>query len=198
MLSKRPINIAIFASGAGTNAREIIRHCKGSDVVKVSLIVSNKPNAGVLEVAKEYAVEAAVLDRNTLNNESCLSSLLSEHKIDLIVLAGFMMLIPEWLVKLYRQRIVNIHPALLPKFGGKGMYGMNVHKAVKEAGETETGITIHFVDEVYDHGEVIFQAKTAVSHTDTPEAIAEKVRLLEHRHFPPAVEDIARKIPTIL
>jgi phosphoribosylglycinamide formyltransferase-1 len=184
------IRIAIFASGTGSNAREIIKHFQNSDTISVSLIISNKQTAPVLDIGKQFDINTLVINRVSFyKSEEILKNLL-DHKIDFIVLAGFMWLIPKYLVKNYDGKIINIHPALLPKYGGKGMYGMNVHKAVHEAKEPETGITIHFVNEHYDKGNIIFQAKCTLDVTDTAESIAQKVHKLEHQNFPKVIEKV--------
>lgn len=180
--------IAIFASGAGTNAARIIEHFKGHASIAVSLVLSNKADAPVLEKAKKENVETYSFGRNEFYDSNRVLEKLVDRKIDLMVLAGFMWLVPENLVKAYSDRIINVHPALLPKFGGKGMYGMNVHRAVKEAGENETGITIHLVNEEYDKGRVLFQARCAVSEKDSAEIIAAKVHALEYANFPKEIE----------
>ena len=184
--------IAIFASGSGTNAEAIMKHFDDLESAEVALILSNKPDAYVLERAKKFDVPTHVFDRNTFKNTNEIVELLQVEKISLVVLAGFLWLIPEQLVKAFPNQIINIHPALLPKYGGKGMYGMNVHKAVKEAGETETGITIHYVNEHYDEGQVIHQAKCKVTSEDSPETIAQKIHLLEHEHFPKMIERLTQ------
>lgn len=181
--------IAIFASGSGSNAEEIIKHFKKSNIGEVALILSNKPDAYVLERAKKYDVPSVVFNRNELKDMTVLD-ILKSHSIDFIVLAGFMNLVPENLVKAYPNKIVNIHPALLPKFGGKGMYGDHVHKAVRESGDVETGITIHLVNEKYDEGQIIFQASCPVDENDTPATIAEKVHQLEHANYPKVIEKV--------
>lgn len=180
--------IAIFASGSGTNAERIIKHFKGHPSIKVSLVLSNNPKAKVLERAAAAGVASLVFNRQEFYESKSVLETLRVKKIDLIVLAGFMWLVPEYLVKAYSDMMINVHPALLPKFGGKGMYGMHVHKAVKEAGETETGITIHLVNEEYDKGRVLHQAKCHVAKSDTAEIIAEKVHQLEYEHFSTQIE----------
>lgn len=180
--------IAIFASGAGTNAARIIEHFKGHPSIAVSLVLSNRKDAPVLEKAIKAGVETSTFNRGEFYETNRVVELLREKRIDLLVLAGFMWLVPENLIKAYSDRIINVHPALLPKFGGKGMYGLNVHRAVKEAGETETGITIHLVNEEYDKGRVLFQAKCAISENDSPETIAAHVHDLEYANFPKEIE----------
>ena len=180
--------IAIFASGAGTNAARIMEHFKGHPHIEVSLLLSNKKDAPVLEKAAAANVETFTFNRNEFYDSNVVLEKLVEEKVDLIVLAGFMWLVPENLIEHYSKRIINVHPALLPKFGGKGMYGMHVHRAVKEAGETETGITIHLVNEEYDKGRVLFQARCKIAENDTPESIASKVHELEYANFPKEIE----------
>lgn len=183
--------IAIFASGSGSNAEVIARYLADRTDVEISLILTNNPKAGVIQRARRLHIPVVVFDRKTFYNSDRIIELLLNQKIDLVVLAGFMMLIPEKLVQTFPRRILNIHPALLPKYGGKGMYGHFVHEAVVAAGEAESGITIHFVNEVYDEGEIIFQATCALSPTDTPDDVARKVQVLEHEHFPTVVEQVA-------
>jgi phosphoribosylglycinamide formyltransferase-1 len=182
--------IAIFASGAGSNAKRIIDHFRNHPDIKVSLIVCNKPGAGVLGIAEQANIPSLIIDKEQFFRGNAYVDELKEKKIDFIVLAGFLWKIPSALVKAYTQHIINIHPALLPKYGGKGMYGQHVHAAVIAAGDKESGITIHYVDELYDHGQVIFQASCPVSTEDTPETLAKKIHLLEYEHFPRIIEDI--------
>lgn len=186
------INLAIFASGAGSNAEKIIEHFKGNENVRVALILCNKSGAGVLKIAENHGIKSILIEKEGFfSPNSCLLAL-KDHQIDFIVLAGFLWKIPDALVNAYRGKIVNIHPALLPNYGGKGMYGMRVHEAVINAGESESGITIHYVDEHYDEGDIIFQAKCAIEPGDTPEMLAQKVHVLEHRHFPEVIENLLR------
>jgi phosphoribosylglycinamide formyltransferase-1 len=180
--------IAIFASGNGTNAEKIIRHFSGHPSIEVAVVLSNKSTAKVLEKAKHLGVGTRVFNRDEFYRSEVVLEELQSKNIDLIVLAGFMWLVPEYLVHAYSNRMINVHPALLPKFGGKGMYGMHVHHAVKEAGETETGITIHLVNEEYDKGRILHQATCLVDDSDTAESIAEKVHQLEYEHFPNTIE----------
>ena len=187
-------NIAIFASGTGTNAGKIIDYFKENANIHVVLVVSNKATAPVLELADESGIEKMVISRQSFYETEGLLDALRDRGVGLIVLAGFLWLIPDYLVRAYDKRMVNIHPALLPKYGGKGMYGMNVHRAVKAAGETVSGITIHYVNERYDEGGVIFQATCPIAPDDEPEDIARKVQQLEHRHFAPVVEQLAREL----
>ena len=183
-------NIAIFASGSGSNAENIIRHFNGGHTASVKLVVCNKENAQVLERAGKLNVPSVVMQKEelTCGNPQKLLSLLDEYHINIIVLAGYLLKIPEALTIRFKERIINIHPALLPKFGGKGMYGMNVHRTVIEAGEKESGITIHLVDAVYDNGKILFQASCPVIPTDTPESLADKIHALEKEHFPAVIE----------
>jgi phosphoribosylglycinamide formyltransferase-1 len=182
--------IAIFASGTGTNAARIIDHFRHHPAAKISLIVCNKPGAGVLGIAEKEQIPAILLEKEAFFRGNGYVDELRERKIDFLVLAGFLWKIPATLVKAFKGRIINIHPALLPKYGGKGMYGQFVHEAVIAAKEKETGITIHYVDELYDHGQVIFQASFEVDATDTPESLARKVHKLEHEHFPRIIEEV--------
>ena len=182
--------IAIFASGSGSNAQKIVEHFKENSNIEVSLILTNNPAAGVIERARTLHIPVVVFDKTTFITTEKIVQLLQNQQIDLVVLAGFMMLVPKNLVAAFPNKIVNIHPALLPKFGGKGMYGHFVHEAVVAAKEKESGITIHFVNEKYDDGAVIFQAKCIVSLTDSPEQVAAKVQILEHEHYPVVIEKL--------
>lgn len=181
------IKIAIFASGSGTNAENIAEFFKINNHIKVSLILSNKNSAFVLERARKLSIKNLSFTADELYNSSLVDSVLKENSIDAIVLAGFMIKVPDRLIEQYRGRIINIHPALLPKFGGKGMYGMNVHKAVIESGEKESGITIHLVDEHYDNGKILFQKSCTVEEGETPESLAAKIHELEYRYFPEVI-----------
>lgn len=182
-----PINIAIFASGAGSNAQKIIDYLRGSNDIKVCLIVCNNPDAGVIDIAKAEQIELLLINKHRFVNDGYLPEL-QLLKIDFLILAGFLWKVPDVLIHAYPKKIINIHPALLPKFGGKGMYGHHVHQAVIAANETESGITIHFVDEQYDHGAIIFQEKCTISQEDTPETLAKKVHVLEHKYYPLIIE----------
>lgn len=181
--------IAILASGSGSNAEKIMEYFKDSAKARVSLITSNKKDAFVLERAKKFNVPIFTFTRSDLEAGLLTEKLLSLD-VDLVVLAGFLLKIPINLIKSFPEKIVNIHPALLPKYGGKGMYGMHVHEAVKAAGDKETGITIHLVNENYDEGKVIFQAGVEVLEKDSPEDIANKVHELEHKYFPNVIESL--------
>lgn len=182
------IHIAIFASGAGSNARRIIEYFENHTQIRVVLVLSNNPKALVTQVARQAGIPLHVFTREAFYHNNEVLWTLKEHNIDWIVLAGFLWLVPGNLTQQFSNRIINIHPALLPRYGGKGMYGMNVHQAVKENNEPYTGITIHLVNEKYDEGEILFQATCPVEPADTPEEIATKVHLLEHRHFPEVIE----------
>ena len=187
--------LAIFASGNGSNAQNIIEHFKGSETARVTLIISNKSGAYVLERATALGVPTAVLPREqlTAENPTELLTLLQAQGIEYIILAGYLLKIPAALVEAYPGRIINIHPALLPKFGGKGMYGNHVHQAVIDAGETESGITIHLVDSNYDSGSTLFQATCPVFPTDTAESLAERIHSLEKEHFARIIEGYISK-----
>lgn len=184
------MNLAIFASGTGTNTARIIDYFRGSAKIKVCLIVCNKPGAGVLDIAEREGIATLLIEKEHFFRGGAYVDQLRAAGIDFIVLAGFLWKIPEALVRAYPGRIINIHPALLPKYGGKGMYGRFVHEAVIAASDQETGITIHFVDEHYDHGQPIFQARVIVEPGDTPETLAKKVHLLEYEHFPRVIEEV--------
>lgn len=182
------INIAIFASGTGTNAKKILQHFKGRKDIVVSLVVCNKAGAGVLNIAKEAGINTLLIDKERfMNGDSYLTELQSAG-IRFIVLAGFLWKLPAKLVRTFPDAIINIHPALLPKYGGKGMYGQHVHEAVIAAGEKESGISIHYVDELYDNGALIKQARCTIAADETPETLAKKIHDLEHEHFPTTIE----------
>ena len=188
--SSAPIHIAIFASGAGTNARKIIEHFENKGLrIKVSLIVCNVPGAGVLEIAKEKGIPSLIINKTDFTATGYVESL-QNADINFIVLAGFLWKVPEVLVRAYPKAIINIHPALLPNYGGKGMYGARVHEAVIAAKEKESGITIHWVNEHYDEGAIIFQAKCSIDTTDTADSLANKIHALEHAHFAPTIEKL--------
>lgn len=181
-------NIAVFASGSGTNAEAIIRYFENHPSIKVALVLSNNPSAPVIKMAHQHQIISAIVSKNFFEDEARMSALLQSQQIAFIALAGFLQLIPEWLVKKFPNRIVNIHPALLPKYGGKGMYGKKVHQAVLAAGETQSGMTIHFVNEKYDEGQIVLQQKAPIAPGETPETLAQKVLALEHLHYPQAIE----------
>ena len=201
-----PIHVAVFASGAGSNAQKIIEYFENQQVIKISLIVCNVPTAGVMQIAKEKGIPTLLINKAEFNMTGYVESLRNAD-IHFIVLAGFLWKVPEVLVKAFQpgmqidgtlvngtknvaRGIINIHPALLPKYGGKGMYGSNVHEAVIAAGEKESGISIHWVDEQYDKGDIIFQAKCNVTQEDTAESLAKKIHALEHAHFAPTIKKI--------
>ncbi len=181
-------NIAIFASGSGTNAENIINHFNSKNIAKVTLILTENRNAYVLERAKNQNIKTIVFNLDELKGGIVLSQLKSQQ-IDFIVLAGFLKLFPAEIIDEFPNRIVNIHPALLPKYGGKGMYGEKVHKAVIESGDRESGISIHFVNKNYDEGNIIFQAKCIVTENDTAESLAQKIHALEYQHYPHIIEN---------
>ena len=186
--------IAIFASGSGSNAENIIRFFAKNPEISVNSIFCNVPGAYVLERAKKYHIPAYVFNREEMKNPEKLLCQLKEQEIDFIVLAGFLWLMPSCITAAYPNRIINIHPALLPGYGGKGMYGDKVHQAVISAGEKESGITIHYVNEHYDEGSPIFQARCPVASTDTPETLEAKVHALEYEHFPRIIEEVINRI----
>src|SRR5579862_6034492 len=185
--------IAIFASGAGTNAQKIIDHFKNNCSVIVELVVYNKKNAGVLQIAQKENIPFIIIEKEKFFNGDEYVQMLKDKKIDFLILAGFLWKLPVGLIKAFPGKIINIHPALLPKYGGKGMYGMHVHRAVISNGETESGISIHYVNDKYDEGEVIEQHRCAISTEDTAETLAEKIHHLEHTFFPAAIEKLIKK-----
>ena len=182
--------IAIFASGSGTNAENIVRYFSGSKTIQIALILTNKPDAFVIERGKNLGIPVIVFNKDDFYQNSRVLNILKTENIDWVILAGFLWLIPQTITHAFENKIVNIHPALLPDFGGKGMYGDNVHKKVIESGRTESGITIHFVNEKYDEGNIIFQAKCNITKEDTYESLAKKIHLLEYEYFPKVIENI--------
>lgn len=191
-LHRAPL-IAIFASGAGSNAEKIIDYFdRGKNAGKVALIVCNKAGAGVLDIAKKHAIDTLLIEKEVFFTTPAYINDLKQRGIGFIVLAGFLWKVPVSLIKAYPNKIVNIHPALLPKYGGKGMYGNKVHEAVIAAAEKESGITIHYVDELYDHGNIIFQATCAIDETDNANSLAQKIHVLEHQHYPAVIEEILK------
>ena len=186
--------IALFASGTGSNSEKIIEFFRNSAVAKVALIISNNPDAGVLKIAAAHHIPTLILEKEKFFRGNCYVDELKASRIDFIVLAGFLWKLPAALIQVYREKIINIHPALLPKYGGKGFYGRYVHEAVLANKETESGISIHYVDEVYDHGKIIFQAKCPVMENDTPESLAQRIHALEHIHYPIVIEEQVMKL----
>ncbi|MBP7857009.1 MAG: phosphoribosylglycinamide formyltransferase [Prevotella sp.] len=186
--------IAIFVSGNGSNCENIIRYFQHHDNVSVRLVISNKADAYALTRAQRLGVDTAVLPKVEFNDEKKLMPLLQQFDINFIVLAGFLLFIPDFLIQAYPHRMINIHPALLPKFGGKGMWGHHVHEAVKAAGETETGMTVHWVTREIDGGGIIAQYRTPLSPTDTADDIAAKEHELEMKYFPEVIEEVIRKL----
>jgi len=187
-------NIAIFASGNGTNAERIIKYFKDSDIAQVNVVFTNNKNAGVIKRAHALTVDVHIIGRDDFYNSNKVIAILNNYNIDLIVLAGFLWLVPELLISKFENKIINIHPALLPNYGGKGMYGMRVHEAVVAAGDAKSGITIHKVNKLYDEGQIIFQAEVEIDKAETPDSLAEKIHLLEYEHFPAVVEELLREI----
>lgn len=182
--------LALLASGTGSNAQKIIDYFRHHDHIEVSLIVSNKPKAGVLQIAQKEDIPFIVLSRESFYKTHHLVRQLQTRQIDFIILAGFLWLVPDYLIKAFTNQIINIHPALLPNYGGKGMYGMHVHEAVKKNGESESGITIHYVNENYDEGQIIKQVTCSISSNDAPLDIRNKVLVLEHYHYPRVIESL--------
>ena len=194
-MSKSLKNIAILASGAGSNAQKILEHFSDRMDIAVRLIVSNKQEAGVLNIAKVASIDTFVVTRDSIYSSTDLLIELNKRNIDFIVLAGFLWLIPPYLIQHYPDRIINIHPALLPKYGGKGMYGHFVHEAVHLAKDNHSGITIHYVNEKYDEGSIVFQEKCEILPSDQPEDIAKKVQVLEHLYYPTVIDQLVSSLP---
>ena len=187
------VNIAIFVSGSGSNCENIIQYFQHNKQVHIALVVSNRSDAYALVRAKKLNVTTAVLPKADFNNKDKVLKLMADYRIDFIVLAGFLLMIPDWLISVYQRRMINLHPALLPKFGGMGMYGHHVHEAVRKANETETGMTVHWVSTVCDGGEIIAQFRTPITPDDTPDDIAGKEHFLEMEHFPRVIETILKQ-----
>jgi phosphoribosylglycinamide formyltransferase-1 len=187
-------HIVIFASGAGSNAQQIIHYFRNLKEVKVAMIVCNKAGAGVLSIAEKESIPVLLIEKERFFRGNGYVPELQYAKTDLIVLAGFLWKIPQSLIDAFPRRIINIHPALLPKYGGKGMYGQYVHESVLNAGEVESGITVHYVDEHYDNGDIIFQTACPVLDDDTPEKLAQRIHQLEHLHYPGVIEALLKKI----
>ena len=190
----QPINIAVFASGTGSNAEKLIHYFKDSETARVTLVVCNKPGAGVLAIAEKEGIPSIIIDKEAFFRGDGYVPYLKKQGIGFIVLAGFLWKIPPALIEAYPRRIVNIHPALLPKFGGKGMYGQYVHEAVLNAGEVESGITIHYVDENYDNGDIIFQTACPILPGDKPGDIAQRIHQLEHAHYPKVIAELLHRL----
>ena len=190
----KKVNVAVFVSGGGTNCENLITYFKDSEQVNIALVISNKADAYALVRAERHGVPTAVVPKVELHDEQKVLSLLRNYDIQFIVLAGFLPLIPDYLINAFPRRIINLHPALLPKFGGKGMWGHHVHEAVKAAGETETGMTVHYVTPVCDGGEIIAQYRVSLSPSDSVDDIAEKEHLLEMKHFPQVVEQVLKTL----
>lgn len=191
---KSKLRLAVFASGTGSNAEKLIQYFKTSELAQVTLIVCNKAGAGVLAIAEKEGVLSIIIEKETFFRGDGYVPYLKEHAIDFIVLAGFLWKMPQTLIDAYPRRIVNIHPALLPKYGGKGMYGQYVHEAVLNAGEVESGITIHYVDEHYDSGDIIFQTACPILLGDKPGDIAQRIHHLEHAYYPKVIEDLLKEL----
>lgn len=191
-MKKTKTNLVILASGNGSNAQNIAEYFSDRNDVNVSTVATNKADSGVINRAENLDIPVLIFTKSDLLDPNRLTAILKKMNPDLIVLAGFLLQIPEHFIEAFPNRIVNIHPALLPKFGGKGMYGMNVHKAVKEAGEEKTGITIHYVNENYDEGEIVFQATTDLLPGDDATDIAKKIHALEQEHFPKVIDSILK------
>jgi phosphoribosylglycinamide formyltransferase-1 len=187
---KKMTNIAIFASGSGTNAENIIRYFADSETIKVAVVLSNNSKAGVHERINRLGIPSFVFTRDEFTEATLILNKLAEYNVEFIVLAGFMNKISPLLLQAFPQRIINIHPALLPKFGGKGMYGMHVHEAIVAAGEKESGITIHYINENYDEGAIIFQISCPLSAADTAQDVASKIHVLEHAYYPLVIEEL--------
>lgn len=186
----QPVRVAIFASGAGSNAKKIIDYFRENNFIKITLIVCNKPVAGVLHIAEKENIPAILINREKFFNEDAYLDVLKKNRIEFIALAGFLWKIPLLLINAYPNKIINIHPALLPIHGGKNMYGSYVHEAVIASGSKESGITIHYVDEHYDNGDIIFQEKCTVDENETPETLAQKIHLLEYKNYPRIIEEM--------
>jgi len=192
--STKKVHLAVFASGTGSNAQKIIDYFRNHPSIRIALIVSNKPTAGVLGIANNERINSLIIEKEKFFRGNAYVDELRSHEIDFIVLAGFLWKLPPSLIHAWHKRIINIHPALLPKYGGKGLYGHHVHEAVINAGEKESGITIHYVDEIYDHGDPIFQEKVVVEDGDTPELLSKKIQALEHLHFPRIIEEVVKNV----
>ena len=187
-------NLTIFASGNGSNAENIFNYFKNSNLVRVGLVITDNPKAYVIQRSRKFSVPCLVLSQRLLTDSDFMLGVLRDFRTNFIVLSGYIKLVPDYIVAAFDHRIVNIHPSLLPKHGGKGMYGMRVHQSVIDSGDKESGITVHYVDNFYDNGSVIFQAKVAVEPGDTPESLAEKVHALEYQYYPKVIEDTVKQV----
>jgi phosphoribosylglycinamide formyltransferase-1 len=192
-IDEKAIKLAIFASGGGSNAQKIIEYFKKSSSVRIAVIVCNKPGAGVIQIAAREGIPVLMIEKERFFRGDAYLPELTNFGVNLIILAGFLWKIPSFIIKNWSGRIVNIHPALLPSYGGKGMYGNFVHEAVLAARDKESGITIHYVDDQYDHGATIFQARCPVFETDTANSLAQRIHQLEHEHYPKVIEEIIKK-----
>jgi phosphoribosylglycinamide formyltransferase 1 len=192
--SKKFQGITIFASGAGSNASRIIDYFRNSTLAKVCLVICNKPGAGVIGIAGKEGIPVLIIEKERFFKGDGYLSEIRQAGTNLIVLAGFLWKIPQALIDAYPRRIINIHPALLPKYGGRGMYGQYVHESVLNAGEMESGITIHYVDEHYDNGDILFQTACPVLDTDSPESLANRIHQLEHLHYPLVIDDLLKSL----
>ncbi len=188
MPAKQKTRLAVFASGSGSNAENLIRYFRDHPDIEVVLVVSNRPDAYVLKRAERQNVPSVVITQTEWHNEDAIKNIFFNNRIDGVVLAGYLLLIPAYFIRMYPDKILNIHPALLPDFGGKGMYGMHVHRAVIDSGAEKSGITIHLVDEAYDRGKSIFQESLTVHPGETPENLAKRIQQLEHRYYPVVTE----------
>jgi len=191
-LNSNPQKLVLFASGSGSNVLNVIAHFAEHPSVLIAAVFCNNPNAGIVEKMKVHAIPLVLFDKKQFQDAEVFLPLLQQYNPSFIALLGFLWRVPSYLVDAYPQHIINLHPALLPKYGGKGMYGMHVHEAVKLAKETETGISIHFVNEHYDEGKLIAQFKTQLTEEDTPQSIAQKIHALEHKHVPAVIEDLLK------
>jgi phosphoribosylglycinamide formyltransferase-1 len=191
-LNSNPQKLVLFASGSGSNVLNVIAHFAKHPSVLIAAVFCNNPNAGIVEKMKVHAIPLVLFDKKQFQDAEVFLPLLQQYNPSFIALLGFLWRVPNYLVDAYPQHIINLHPALLPKYGGKGMYGMHVHEAVKLAKETETGISIHFVNEHYDEGKLIAQFKTQLTEEDTPQSIAQKIHSLEHKHVPAVIEDLLK------
>jgi phosphoribosylglycinamide formyltransferase 1 len=190
----RPVRIAIFASGGGSNARTLLNHFQESEAGKIVLLATENPRSGILDFGPDYGVPAVVFPDKAYREADYLLGLLAMYQIDLLVLAGYLKKIPDGVVQAFPERILNIHPSLLPAYGGKGMYGMHVHRAVMAAGETFSGMTVHYVNEVYDQGQIVMQEQVRIGAEWSPEALQQAVLKLEHKYYPIAVEKVVKTI----